>query len=216
MLRTALALAKRKLHVFPCLERAKTPAVAWGFRAATVDPQIIRGWWGARPDCNVAIATGAISGVFVVDVDGVDGEFELRRLEAEHDTLPSTVEVITGAGRHLYFRMPEMPVRNSAGKVADNIDVRGDGGYVLVPPSIHPSGRAYTWSVTAPTCLQWHPLGCSPRPAKQPMATRQRRRRNGATSFWAASAKAGAIMPSPASRATCCAAMSIRWWRSNF
>jgi Bifunctional DNA primase/polymerase, N-terminal/Primase C terminal 1 (PriCT-1) len=146
MLRTALALAKRKLHVFPCLPRGKEPAVAGGFKAATTDPQIIQQWWCARPDCNVAIATGAISGVFVVDVDDLDGELELRRLEAEHGTLPPTVEVITGGGRHLYFKTPEAPVRNSASKVADNIDVRGDGGYVLAPPSIHPSGRRYAWS----------------------------------------------------------------------
>ena len=73
MLRTALALAKRKLHVFPCLPRAKEPAVAGGFKAATTDPQIIQQWWCARPDCNVAIATGAVSGIFAVDVDGLDG-----------------------------------------------------------------------------------------------------------------------------------------------
>ena len=118
MLRTALALAKRKLHVFPCLPRAKEPAIPGGFKAATTDPQIIQQWWCARPDCNVAIATGAVSGVFAVDVDGLDGELELRRLEAEHGTLPPTVEVITGGGRHLYFKMPEVPVRNSAARSA--------------------------------------------------------------------------------------------------
>ncbi len=77
--------------------------MAGGFKAATTDPQTIQHWWGARPDCNVAIATGAVSGIFVVDVDGLDGELELRRLEAEHGTLPPTVEAITGGGRHLYF-----------------------------------------------------------------------------------------------------------------
>ena len=147
MLRTALALAKRKLHVFPCLPRGKEPAVAGGFKAATTDPQIIQQWWCARPDYNVAIATGAISGIFAVDVDGLDGEFELRRLEAGHGTLPPTVEVITGGGRHLYFKMLEVPVRNSTSKLGNNIDVRGDGGYCLTPPSVHPGGRRYAWSV---------------------------------------------------------------------
>ena len=61
--------------------------------------------------------------------------------------LPATVEVITARGRHVYFQMPETPVRNSAGKIAPGIDVRGDGGYVLAPPSIHPSGKRYEWSV---------------------------------------------------------------------
>jgi hypothetical protein len=82
-----------------------------------------------------------------VDVDGDDGETSLRKLEAEHGPLPPTIEVITGKGRHLYFRIGEHSVKNSVGQVAPGIDVRGDGGYVLGPPSIHPSGRAYAWSV---------------------------------------------------------------------
>ena len=100
-----------------------------------------------QPDNNVAIATGPASGIFVVDVDGLDAEATLRRLEAEHGALPATVEVITARGRHIYFKWPQEAVRNSAGKIGAHIDVRGDGGYVLCPPSIHPSGRRYSWSV---------------------------------------------------------------------
>lgn len=147
LLRAALALAKRGLHVFPCLPRSKEPAVAGGFKAATVDSEIIQGWWRSRPDCNVACATGAVSGVFVVDVDGLDGELALRRLEAEHGALPPTIEAITGNGRHVYFAMPDTPVRNTASKIGDHIDSRGCGGYCLTPPSRHPSGRCYAWSV---------------------------------------------------------------------
>ena len=73
----------------------------------------------------------------------------MRRLEATHGELPASVEVITARGRHLYFRTPEVPVRNTASKIAPGIDTRGDGGYVLAPPSIHPSGRRYAWSVDA-------------------------------------------------------------------
>ena len=61
--------------------------------------------------------------------------------------MPATVEVITARGRHIYFKCPQEPVRNSAGRIGAHIDVRGDGGYVLCPPSIHPSGRHYCWSV---------------------------------------------------------------------
>ena len=93
------------------------------------------------------MATGAISGVFVIDVDGPDAEAELRRLEQMHGQLPPTVESITGRGRHAFFKMPRSQVRNSVGKIAPGVDVRGDGGYVLVPPSVHPSGRPYAWSV---------------------------------------------------------------------
>jgi hypothetical protein len=88
-----------------------------------------------------------LSHVFVVDVDGLDAEAELKKLEDRHDALPRTTESLTARGRHLYFAWPDRPVRNSASKIAPGIDVRGAGGYVLCPPSIHPSGKAYSWSV---------------------------------------------------------------------
>jgi hypothetical protein len=148
MLRTALALAARGLHVFPCLPRAKLPATPRGCLDASKDPNMLQHWWGLNPHYNLAIATGTASGIFVLDIDGADAEAELRKLEAEHGPLPSTAESITPRpGRHVYFKMPDAPVRNSAGKVAPGIDVRGDGGYVLSPPSIGPAGRPYCWSV---------------------------------------------------------------------
>jgi Bifunctional DNA primase/polymerase, N-terminal/Primase C terminal 1 (PriCT-1) len=147
MIGTALALAARGMHVFPCRPRAKMPATDHGFLDATTETDTIRQWWRSEPAYNVAIATGTVSKVFAVDVDGLDAEFELRKLETEHGELPPTVEAITARGRHLYFRTPELPVRNSTGKIAPGIDVRGDGGYTLCPPSIHPSGKAYAWSV---------------------------------------------------------------------
>jgi hypothetical protein len=147
VIRTALALAARGFHIFPCRPRDKRPATTNGVRDATTDEDIIQAWWRQQPDNNIAIATGAASGIFVVDVDGLDAEAALRGLEAEHGALPATVEAITARGRHIYFRWPQEPVRNSAGKIGAHIDVRGDGGYVLCPPSIHPSGRRYCWSV---------------------------------------------------------------------
>ena len=154
MIRTAMALAQKGMAVFPCRPQDKRPATANGLKDATTDLDIIRQWWRQEPQFNLAIATGAISGIFVVDVDGLDAEVELRRLEAEHGGLPSTVEAITARGRHVYFRSPEIPVRNSASKIAPGIDVRGDGGYVLAPPSIHPSGRRYEWSVDCASCAR--------------------------------------------------------------
>jgi Bifunctional DNA primase/polymerase, N-terminal/Primase C terminal 1 (PriCT-1) len=147
VIRTALALAARGFHIFPCRPRDKRPATANCLKDATTDPDIIQAWWQQQPDNNIAIATGPASGIFVVDVDGLEAEAALRRLEAEHGALPATVEAITARGRHIYFRWPEEPVRNSAGKIGPHIDVRGDGGYVLCPPSIHPSGRRYCWSI---------------------------------------------------------------------
>ena len=154
MIGTALALAARGFHVFPCRPRDKRPATATGLKAATTDQAIIRQWWRQQPDCNIGIATGTISEVFVLDIDGDDGESGLSRLEREFGELPATVASITGGGgRHLFFRCPERPVRNSAGQIAAGLDVRGDGGYVISPPSIHASGRPYCWSVDSAAAI---------------------------------------------------------------
>jgi hypothetical protein len=159
MLHAALAFARKNLRVFPCMPRDKRPACPNGVKDASADIDVIERWWHARPDCNIGIATGTVSGIFAIDIDGLDGELEMRRLEAEHGALPATVEVITGAGRHLYLATPQAPVRNSVGKIAVGIDVRGDGGYIIAPPSIHPSGRRYSWSVDSATTFaaapQW-------------------------------------------------------------
>ena len=148
MLDHALALARRGLFVFPCLPQAKEPATAHGVKDASVDPDLIAHWWRQEPKANIGVATGARSHIFVLDVDTTDAEAELRKLEAEHGALPATVESITARGRHLFFEWPsKTPLRNSAGRVGPGLDIRAEGGYVLVPPSIHPSGRTYCWSV---------------------------------------------------------------------
>ena len=147
-LRTALALAKKGMQVFPCRPRQKEPATAHGCKDATSDADIIQGWWRERPDANLAVATGAASSVFVLDIDGLDAEAELTKLEKDHGGLPPSVESLTARGRHVWFRYPtDVLVPNSAGKIAPGCDIRGNGGYVLAPPSIHPSGRHYEWSV---------------------------------------------------------------------
>ena len=84
------------------------------------------------------------------------------RLEAEHGALPATVEAITARGRHIYFKWPQEPVRNSAGKIGRHIDVRGDGGYVLCPPSIHPSGRRIAGASIVRTASRTRPAGYWP------------------------------------------------------
>jgi len=149
VIRTALALAVRGLHVFPCRPRTKLPATPHGFKDATVDPDLIRQWWGIEPTFNVAIATGKVSGVFAIDVDSLDAEGALRRLEKAHGELPPTVEAVTSRGRHAYFLYPaNKAVSCSADdRIAAGVHVRGDYGYTIAPPSVHPCGRAYHWSV---------------------------------------------------------------------
>src|SRR5262249_14843250 len=154
LLRSALALAMRGLHVIPCAPRAKTPATGHGVLDATVDRQVIERWWHYNPDYNVGVRTGRVSNIFVVDVDRVDAEAALRKLEAEHGVLPATVEVITARGRHIWFKYPGgTSIGNSVGKIATGVDARSDNAYVLVPPSVHPSGKSYCWSVDTANAL---------------------------------------------------------------
>jgi hypothetical protein len=148
--KAALRLGAKGLRVFPCLPRSKKPCFKDNLKLAAVNPLIISKFW-ERGDFNVAIATGRASGVWVLDIDNDDnGEQTLRELEAKFGSLPPTVEVITGNGRHLYFLWPDngVEIRNFQQREdLPGLDVRGEGGYVLCPPSIHPSGRAYEWSV---------------------------------------------------------------------
>jgi hypothetical protein len=147
MLTAALSYAAAGLPVFPCHPRTKEPATKRGFYDATTNPATIRRLWSA-PDRNIAIATGAVSGFWIVDIDDIDdpgGEDHIRRLESKHGKLPDTRAVRTGrGGRHLWFKYLG-PIQSSVGRIAPNVDVRGDGGYCIVPPSIHENGRRYTW-----------------------------------------------------------------------
>jgi hypothetical protein len=144
----AIAYATRGFAVFPCAPHGKVPATTHhGCRDATKDLARITAWWCDNPNYNVAVATGPVSKVFVLDVDGIDAEASLRKLEGQHGALPETIESITPRGRHIFLRCENGVVRNSAGAIAPGLDIRGDGGYVVLPPSIHPSGRPYVWSV---------------------------------------------------------------------
>jgi len=124
-------------------------AVPQGLLNATTDAAIIQQWWIEYPSANIGAPTG--DWCTVLDVDPRhDGDATLAALEAQHGALPDTAEVLTGGGgRHLYFR-PVAGLRNSSGRVGAGIDIRGEGGYVLLPPSRHQSGRAYLDEVKHP------------------------------------------------------------------
>ena len=153
----ALVYARKKgWAVFPLRERDKLPATANGFKDASTDPEAIGAMWGDR-EFNVGLATGAVSGVWVFDVDGdppkgggLTGPEALAILEQRHGALPPTLNVRTGNGAHYYFQLPQREIRNRARVTVDGqraaLDTRADGGYVVLPPSIHPSGRKYEWS----------------------------------------------------------------------
>jgi hypothetical protein len=141
-------LAKRGVPIFPVRPKRKEPATQNGVLDATTDLARIEAWWEAMPEANIGIATGRASNLLVLDVDrhgGRDGDAALAALEARHGALPPTVTVATGCGRHLYFRIGAYAVQNSTGKLGEGLDIRADGGYVLAPPSRHPSGQSYAW-----------------------------------------------------------------------
>jgi hypothetical protein len=133
-----------------CQRPAKHPLTPHGLKDASLAPGLIARWWRQWPRANVAIATGAASGLVVLDVDpGKDGDASLRALEAERGELPETVQVLTGGGgQHFFFAHPGGQVRNSASTLGAGLDVRADGGYVVAAPSLHASGKRYTWEVS--------------------------------------------------------------------
>ena len=116
---------------------------------ATLRPSQVAVWAARWKDMNLGIVTGPESGLLVLDIDGSAGEDSLRDLETSYGELPDTPMVLTGKGRHYYFKYPGRPIKNSAGKVGPGIDVRAAGGYVVAPPSIHPeTGKSYEWELT--------------------------------------------------------------------
>src|SRR3989304_712485 len=139
--------------VFPIAPRGKNPLTAHGFKDATKDPKQVELWQTEYPECNWAIPTGAGSGVVVLDIDPRHGgDKELERLIATYGELPFTVECWTGGGgRHFYFTHPGGVIPSSSSKVGAGVDVKGDGGYVVIPPSIHECGNEYEWD------LEHHP-----------------------------------------------------------
>lgn len=134
--------------VLPVAAAAKRPLIQWQMLQHRHPSEAeVRYWFARWPDANIGLVTGVVSGLVVLDVDPAHGgELSLRRLQAEHAPFPPTPEVVTGGGgRHFYFAHPVAPVRNAVA-VAPGLDIRGDGGYVVAPPSLHASGRRYRWA----------------------------------------------------------------------
>jgi len=167
MLDHALDYARRGMAIFPahtptadgtcscrkpeCADIGKHPRTINGLTGATTDPTAIGKWWDTWPLANIAIRTGALSGVLVLDVDPHKGGTDaLADLQARHGTLPDTIRSITGGmGEHIFFRHPGGHIPNSVEKLGPGIDIRGDGGYIIAAPSLHRSGRRYEWEASS-------------------------------------------------------------------
>jgi hypothetical protein len=122
----------------------------WG---ATSDPAEIRRDFRRWPNARIGVPTGAINGIVVIETDtieghGVDGSIALRELEAKHGSLPPTLQAISPTGSvHRYLKHPGdgIRIRTTASEIGDGIDIRGDGGMIIAPPSVNPDGRRYRW-----------------------------------------------------------------------
>ena len=143
----ALQYAGRGWRVFPLRPRSKFPLTRHGHKDATVAPHTIERWWGKWPQANVGIATGAASGLVVIDVDGEEGVATLQTLmkQAGERLDPPIGAVLTTRGFHLYYDL-SLDDHNLKCSSGGGLDVRANGGYVLAPPSIHASGKIYTWA----------------------------------------------------------------------
>ena len=172
MAEAALEYASGGLAVFPC-SKSKRPLTSRGFHDAVTDPNLIAQLWNKYPNASIGTPTGGRS--FVLDVDQPDGPNSLAQLETKFGALPPTLEQQTGGnGRHLFFLMPKgSEVRNSASKIGTGLDIRGSGGYVILPPSSHDSGGAYRWTTshTPAEAPEWL-ISLIPKPAALPLQTK--------------------------------------------
>src|ERR1044072_8720330 len=117
-----------------CHTPGKHPLTTDGFKSSSKDLSRVKDWWRQYPQANIAIATGKVSNIVVLDVDPRHGGFDsLAKYQ-----LPQTMKARTGGGgEHYFFRPGEREIRNSAGKLGAGLDIRGEGGYVVAPPSNH-------------------------------------------------------------------------------
>jgi putative DNA primase/helicase len=138
-----------------CSKPGKHPLTLNGLLDATTDVELIDSWLAKWPSANWAIRTGSISGVFVLDVDGEDGYVSAWRLAEKHTgdrhALERGMSTSTGNGFHFFIEQPAgVRIPNSVRSLGKGLDIRGDGGYALVEPSVHANGKQYTTLLERP------------------------------------------------------------------
>ncbi|VTS03342.1 bifunctional DNA primase/polymerase [Tuwongella immobilis] len=138
----ALGYAELGYRVFPCVPNDKNPLIDGGFHAATTDPNQIERWWQTYPRANIGIAT---EGMLVIDIDGTENRWPHDPEWAAQLAEAGAVALTPRGGRHHLFRMPpEKSWRCSSGQLAPKVDIRADGGYIVVAPSKTKDGP-YVW-----------------------------------------------------------------------
>ena len=135
------------IPIFPLMPRSKIPATPRGFKDATTNETTIRGWWAETPLAGIGMPTGAPSGIDVLDVDPKNGgevSFNALDFEIPKDTPRS----ITGGGGYHFFFAHSADSPATAPGFRNGLDWKAEGGYVVLPPSIHPSGKRYAWTLS--------------------------------------------------------------------
>ena len=153
LLKAAIKYAERGWYVFPVRPGGKEPLTPNGFKDATVDPAIIRSWWDRTkwPTANLGSPCGK-SHLVVIDLDEKhDGIYNWQELCGKLGIENNTVVSLTGGGgQHWFYLAPAgVDLKNSVGVLAPGVDVRANGGYVVLPPSIHPNGCQYHWELSS-------------------------------------------------------------------
>lgn len=166
-LSAALEYASRFWAVFPLVPKKKFPLISKkrggrGHRDATIDNEQIIQWWSKYPGANIGLACGKRSGLIVLDIDPRHGGNDsLFKLQLEHDDLPETYTVSTSdGGRHFYFKFPNFKddeTSVSSADLADGVEVKAEGSYVMTAPSIHPNGHVYkvVCDKSPASCPKW-------------------------------------------------------------
>lgn len=142
LLQQALRYRQLGWSIIPIERKSKLPALkSWKeYQERLPTNQEIQNWFYNLTPLNLAIVTGRISKLVVIDVDTLSIPLGLTNLN-----LISPISVKTGKGKHFYFRLKDNEIIPSRTRVFDNVDIRGDGGYIIAPPSIHDSGMQYRW-----------------------------------------------------------------------
>ncbi len=131
------------VSIIPVEGRGKKPLIPWAeFQSRIATGEEREEWHRRFPGCNWGLVTGKISGLVALDFDGEEG-LALRKEKNVYGPIPTN---LTGRGCHCLFRYPGREIRNGA-NLLPGLDIRGDGGYIVIPPSIHPSGKKYEWQI---------------------------------------------------------------------
>jgi hypothetical protein len=141
----ALSYEQMGFSVIPLIPGQKKPMIKWQqYQKERATAEQITKWWADAPKANIGIVTGDVSGVFVVDIDTKEGQENL--LQYGFDSIECPTVTTPRDGQHLYFKNPKEKITIGAG-IIPGTDFRGNGGFVVAPPSVNGNGKGYSWLV---------------------------------------------------------------------